>query len=447
MSVILGADGRPLQRSRIQPGVRSGRNILDVHQLMGWLQRPDNIGLETYERMVQTDETIAAGLEFVTLAAVSRLGEYVNEDRPDIQEFIRENFETMQGSLSEAVGNMLAALWAGFTVTEIVLREKGGWFWLEALETLEPSSVRLHVVDDGGPRHGQVDKVYQWWGTAWQTDMPGEKVVHFCNRRLGIRPGNPYGTSRLKSVYKWWCLKDPMIAAWGLTMQRYGTPFTFIESAANGSNTVTLPDGTTASRADYLTELINSMGTGTGMVLSPGEKVTLPQLSRSVGDDFRALQDYCNRVMLRGILVPILLLDNTDVGSYALGQRHFDMFLMGLKHLLLQATEALLEQLIRPLIELNFGPQDNWGYFQTAPLEPEDLKLWSEVFAGLANVGFVRPSTRPIGTPCARSSGLTPSRRERLWPPVSAQPAGMLMPSWLPGTQMRQALMAELDLG
>ena len=52
-----------MQRSRIQPGVRIGRNILDVHQLMGWLQRPDNIGLETYERMVQTDETIAAGLE------------------------------------------------------------------------------------------------------------------------------------------------------------------------------------------------------------------------------------------------------------------------------------------------------------------------------------------------------------------------------------------------
>ena len=96
MDAILGPDGRPLQRTRIQPGQRIGRNILDVQQLLGWFQRPDNIGLETYERMVQTDETIAAGLEFVTLAAVSRLGEYVNEDRPDIQDFIRENFETMQ---------------------------------------------------------------------------------------------------------------------------------------------------------------------------------------------------------------------------------------------------------------------------------------------------------------------------------------------------------------
>jgi len=447
MSVILGADGRPMQRSRIQPGVRVGRNILDVDQLLGWLHRPDNIGLETYERMVQTDETIAAGLEFVTLAAVSRLGEYVNEDRPDIQEFIRENFETMQGSLSEAVGNMLAALWAGFTVTEIVLRERGGWFWLEGLETLEPSSVRLHVVDDGGPRHGQVDKVYQWWGTAWQTDMPGEKVVHFCSRRLGIRPGNPYGTSRLKSVYKWWCLKDPMIAAWGLTMQRYGTPFTFIETAGNASDTVQLPDGTTASRADYLTELINSMGTGTGMVLSPGEKVTLSQLGRAVGDDFEKLQNHCNRVMLRGILVPILLLDNTDVGSYALGQRHFDMFLMGLKHLLLQATEALLEQLVRPLIELNFGPQDAWGYFKTAPLEPEDLKLWSEVFAGLANVGFVSAEHPPDRNAVREKFGLDPIEEGTHWPPTSALPAVAAPLPDLSGTQMRQALMANLDLG
>jgi hypothetical protein len=433
----------------MQPGVRVGRNILNIHQLMGWLQWPDNIGLETYERMVQTDETIAAGLEFVTLAAVSRLGEYVNEDRPDIQEFIRENFETMQGSLSEAVGNMLAALWAGFTVTEIVLREGGGWFWLEALETLEPSSVRLHVVDDGGPRHGQVDKVYQWWGTAWQVEIPGEKVIHFCNRRLGVRAGNPYGTSRLKSVYKWWALKDPMIAAWGLTMQRYGTPFTFIETAGNGNDQILMPDGAVVSRADYLTELIDSMGTGTGMVLSPGEKVTLAQLSRSVGDDFRALQDYCNRVMLRGILVPILLLDNTDVGSYALGQKHFDLFLLGLQHLLLQVTEVLLEQLIRLLIELNFGPQEAWGYFQTAPLEPEDLRIWSDIYANLANTGFVSAEYLPDRNAVRDLFGHDPIEEGTPWPPVSAQPAGMpLMP--LPGfsgTQMRQALMAELDLG
>ena len=101
--------------------------------------------------MVQTDETIAAGLEFVTLAAISRLGEYVHEDRPDIQDFIRENFESMQGSLPMAVGDILCAMWAGFSITEVVLREEGGWFWLDSLDTLEPRSVCLHVVADGGP--------------------------------------------------------------------------------------------------------------------------------------------------------------------------------------------------------------------------------------------------------------------------------------------------------
>ncbi len=398
-------------------------------------------------RIAARASAIAAGLEFVTLATVSRLGEYVNEDRPDIQDFIRENFETMQGSLPQAVGDMLAALWAGFTVTEIVLREQGGWFWLDSLETLEPNSVKLHVVDDGGPQHGQVDRVFQWWGSQWQAELPGNKVIHFCNRRLGVRPGNPYGFSRLKSIYKWWRLKDPMIAAWGLTMQRYATPFTFVETAGGVGDTVQLPDGTTASRADYLTELINSMGTGTGLVLSPGEKVTLAQVARAVGDDFEKLQNHCNRVMLRGILVPILLLDNTDVGSYALGQKHFDMFLMGLKHLLLQATEALLEQLVRPLIELNFGPQDAWGYFQTAPLEPEDLKLWADIFTLMGNAGFMSAEHPPDRNMVRAKFGADPIEEGTPWPPTSALPAAAAPPSILSGTQMRQALMANLDLG
>lgn len=175
--------------------------------------------------------------------------------------------------------------------------------------------------------------------------------------------------------------------------------------------------------------------------------MTLAQISRSVGSDFEAVENHCNRVMLRGILVPILLLDNTDVGSYALGQRHFDMFLMGLKHLLLQATEALLEQLIRPLIELNFGPQDAWGYFQTAPLEPEDLKLWSDIFTGLANVGFVSAEHPPDRNAVREKFGLDPIEEGTPWPPTSALPAAAAPLPDLSGTQMRQALMANLDLG
>ena len=181
--------------------------------------------------------------------------------------------------------------------------------------------------------------------------------------------------------------------------------------------------------------------------VGPGEKVTLAQLGRAVGDDFEKLQNHCNRVMLRGILVPILLLDNTDVGSYALGQKHFDMFLMGLKHLLLQATEALLEQLVRPIIELNFGPQDNWGFFQTAPLEPEDLKLWADIFALMANAGFVSAEHGPDRNVIREKFGLDPIEEGTPWPPTSVLPAAAAPLPDLAGTQMRQALMANLDLG
>lgn len=447
MASILGADGRPLATTpQARASGRLSRNILDVQQLLGWLQRPDNIGLDTYEKMVLTDETIAAGLEFITLSAISRLGEYVNEDRPDIQDFVRDNFEGMRGSMALAVGDMLCALWAGFSITEIVLRHEGGRFWLESLDTLEPRSIVLHVVTDGGPGHGQVDMVHQWWGMPWQASIPGSKVIHFANRRLGLKPGNPYGISRLKAAYKHWFLKDAMLAAWGLTMERYGTPLTFIETAG-GNATVALSDGTQVSRTDYLDGLIGSLTNASGLVLQPGEKVTLAQAARSVGADFEALQQHCNKQMLRSLLVPILLLDNTDVGSYALGQKHFDLFLQGLEHLLLQVTEVLLEQLIRPLVEINFGPQASWGEFLTAPLQPEDLKMWSAIFLDLVNIGALFPGRRDDLNTVRSKFDLDPIEKDELplLVPAPALPADVAP---TPGdTEMRRALLSGLNLG
>ncbi len=110
-------------------------------------------------------------------------------------------------------------------------------------------------------------------------------------------------------------------------------------------------------------------------------------------------------------------------------------------------TEALLEQLIRPLIELNFGPQDAWGYFKTAPLEPEDLKLWSDIFTGLANVGFISAEHPPDRNAVRQKFGLDPIEEGTPWPPTPALPAAAAPPPDLSGTQMRQALMANLDLG
>lgn len=49
---------------------------------------PDNIPVEMYERMLDTDETVFSGIEFLTMSALARLGQYTQTDQK-IQEIGR----------------------------------------------------------------------------------------------------------------------------------------------------------------------------------------------------------------------------------------------------------------------------------------------------------------------------------------------------------------------
>ncbi|MEW6282138.1 MAG: hypothetical protein AB1758_26265 [Candidatus Eremiobacterota bacterium] len=91
------------------------------------------------------------------------------------------------------------------------------------------------------------------------------------------------------------------------------------------------------------------------------------------------------------MLLPSLIADHGSTG-YSLGQQHFDLFALSLEQLLGEVTEVLLEQLIRPLIEVNFGPQDDFGEFTIENFQADDQKLLAEVFQVLTNVGVLDAS-------------------------------------------------------
>ncbi|MGB9826276.1 MAG: phage portal protein family protein, partial [Desulfofundulus sp.] len=54
-------------------------------------------------------------------------------------------------------------------------------------------------------------------------------------------------------------------------------------------------------------------------------------------------------------------------------------------------TENLLEQLIRRLIDYNFGPQTDYGTFTEQPPDAESMKLYAEAFRQLVDAGFLDP--------------------------------------------------------
>ena len=121
------------------PGVVMFRRLNPFDQIIGYINNPDPVSY--YREMVQTDATIAACLEFVSLAVVSKLGDYTHPDK-DIQDFIRANFEQLEGSFVDTCKSLMSFLWAGYAVAEIVTEVKDDRVWLHSLPILPAENVR-----------------------------------------------------------------------------------------------------------------------------------------------------------------------------------------------------------------------------------------------------------------------------------------------------------------
>ncbi len=395
LSRAMGYMGRALGR---KPGVdprmtTQSRNFIDgVHQCFGLLARPDNIPLETYERMYETDETIGAGIDFLALSVVSQVGDYVNAAHPEAQEFVRECLEDLEGSFHLWLAGMLkSALWSGYAVSEPVYRWDGERVRPYRLELLNPRSLNFEVDLAEGPDRGRLAAVHQWWGTGWAVRLEAAHVIHFAYDQAAVH-GNPYGRSLLKRVYKNWFLKDAILKAWALTLERCGTPLP-TGKVTNGDVEVELPDGTVTTKRQVLLDALNNLSNSSALVYDSDQEVTLNQVARSVGDDFLKAQEHLNRMALRGLLMPSLVLDNSNTGSYSLGKEHRDIYDQAVTALRMDATEMVLEQIVRPLLTWNFGPDlESWGGFEQVSVQsPEDQKARAEKWNTLGQGGWISP--------------------------------------------------------
>lgn len=347
-------------------------------------QNPDNLRIEDYERMIDTDETVFSGIEFVTLAALARLGEYTHSDGK-IQDLVQESLEKMDDSFANAVSEILTAIWAGYSATEIIWREDKGRVMLGGLQTLHPNSVTLDIGRPGdGHLKNKLKQVIQFygWGGQHQVNIPVDKCIVYSHR---CRFGNLYGKSRLKPAHKSWWLKDVALTAWGLTLQRYGSPHVV---GKVGPGNVVIGNQTVDSFT-YLSQMIDSLSAKGSLVVDKNTEVDFLWPLRTFGGDFEMFVAYCNKMIYRALLLPSLVADHGSSGSYSLGQQHFDLFALSLEELLLEVTEVLLEQLVRPLIEFNFGPQDDYGEFGLENFQADDEKMLSELFKNLVDAGTI----------------------------------------------------------
>lgn len=161
---------------------------------------------------------------------------------------------------------------------------------------------------------------------------------------------------------------------WVNGLDKYGTP---LVAAMVPDGDIRDPDNRTnadgdenlISNIEYMSRVLANLQNGTGLAMAAGTQeyksdIKFHGAGAGLGDAFERLILYLNKMIFRGLLVPSLVCDEGQKsGSYALGQSHFDVYSMMLDGIYADLTEVLLEQLVRPLIEMNFGAQKDYGSF------------------------------------------------------------------------------------
>ncbi|NOV01355.1 phage portal protein family protein [Paenibacillus planticolens] len=384
------------------------------------ISNPDSSNLLDYERMLDTDETIAAGIEFMILSTLIKLDRYTNEKNPGIEEFVNQCLEGMQGTFIESCEDILSALWAGYSGTEIVWKPEGSRIVLDYLATYHPRTVFFNI-DPVTGRLASDEPITQYrWFSGSPVRIPKNKAIVFSHN---ARFGNWYGTSQLRRLRKNWLLKDPVLKMWVNAVDKFGTPLTAAlvpDGDIRDPDNPTRPNGeeNLISNVEYMARVLSNLQNGTGIAMAAGtgeDKSDIKSLfggGAGMGEAFHSLVTYLNKMMFRGLLVPSLIFDEGQKsGSYALGQSHFDMYMLMLDKIFKKLKEVLLEQLVRPLVEMNYGPQKEWGDFPEREMNDDDVQKLSGIFLQLTNAGYM-DSTADEDFQHVRSTVGLPERKQ-----------------------------------
>lgn len=431
-----------------------GTNIPALYnQVYKFIQNPSTVSVETYRRMMDTDETLGSGMDFLVTCLAARLGEYTHPS-DEIAKYVNDRLADIEGGWVNACKQMLEAAGTGFTVNEKVWANTEHGFVPKKLVSLPPGTILFEtnrtgeLTRDGilqyqrnynpalfgggiaylfgfintntqGPTSNRPD-IYAKLGdypfplrspnifSYLSIRIPTRKCVHYAWNATGSH-GSPYGKSLLRRAYKHWVLKDAIMQMLAVSLDRKGTPLqvwyidpntSFIDTNKwNGQPVKTGPGapdiGIRAQAAvkDALKNIHND-----SVVFMPGKKGQFVEGDfidqKSNATDFLAALDALDKRMMRALLLPPLVFTSGDgAGSFSLGQEHARTFDKILDGQLSGFKQVIIMQLVKEMISYNFPSsawqKDGFGEFGARELTQEERKAEMECVETALNTGAV----------------------------------------------------------
>ena len=339
-----------------------------------------------YEEMRQ-DEQIKVTLSLKKDFAIGT-GWKIDCENEEITEFITNSLKNinetsgMDSCFEDILRDILSSYDFGFSLSEPVweLRDfpEGKLYWYKTIKTRPPHGFTI-TLDD----YGDVSRIDQYTDKGPLELDPKIFLHHVYQQEFG----NPFGLSDLFSAHPAWKAKKFIARFMNMYLERYASPTTVGK----------YKQGMTTNEIARFHAMLETIQQNTVITVPESAIVEFVQSARDASDAYIKALDYFNLQIMRSILVPDLLGiggAQTSGGSYALGEKHFRMFMGTVEKDRKSLARKFTLKIVRPLVRANFG--DIPCEFQFIPFNDDNMAEYLKIWISAVNGKAFKPNPEEI---------------------------------------------------
>jgi len=289
-------------------------------------------------------------------------------------DFVKTNFTNwMVGSFNNNLLDLLTFLDYGFVVAEQNYEFIDNSIILKNIKIRAPHSFKI-MPDEFGNLTDE--------SLIQQTDegdiaLPIDKMVLYSYRK---EFDNWFGKPDTIDIYRSWFIKDILIKMQSIYLEKYGTPSIIVKY-----------EGKKLSERNKLMKMFQKFRSASVGVIPKDVEYEIIEAVNGGGLAFKQAIQYHDNAISKGILMPNEMgFNQSDSGSNAKSRTQFDVFLWTVQSIRDTFEEAVVnEQIIRPLINYNWGEQDEYPKFKFNPVTEKDKVSLFDIWVKALDAGAV----------------------------------------------------------